>query len=62
MCSSELLANRGLAAHRYRPFAKLIVGPREISSGILKLKFRDGNEEGDINSIIDILKESCAVP
>ncbi|MGZ6395578.1 MAG: threonine--tRNA ligase [Pseudobdellovibrionaceae bacterium] len=60
--SQGSLSKRVLFAHKYRPFAKLIVGPKEISSGILKLEFRDGKKEGDINSIIDILKESCSVP
>jgi threonyl-tRNA synthetase len=56
------LSKRVLFAHKFRPFAKLIIGPREISSGLLRLEFRDGKKEGEINSLINILKESCSIP
>lgn len=56
------LAKRILFAHKYRPFAKLIIGPKEISSGFFRLEFRDSKREGDMSSMIEMLKELCSFP
>ncbi len=60
--SQGSLSKRVLFAHRSRPFAKLVIGPKELGSGIFKLEFRDKKQDGDIESVIKIMKGACAAP
>lgn len=60
--NSGSLSKRVLYAHRLRPFIKLILGPKEVSSGKLNLQFRDKNQIVDVANLIVGLKVEVAVP
>lgn len=56
------LSKRLLFAHRLRPFAKIIVGPREVIENRYVLDSREGRRVGDVVELSEILKEVCAQP
>ena len=56
------LSKRILFAHRSRPFAKIVVGPKEESSGALKLQLRSEDIEVWRVNLIDELKKLLAPP
>ena len=60
--SAGSLSKRVLFAHRYRPFSKLVIGPKEIASGALKLQLR--SEQLDVwrVNLVDELKKVLASP
>lgn len=60
--SSGSLSKRILFAHRFRPFVKLVVGQKELQSGLLKVQFREGEREMSIEELLFELKEACAPP
>ncbi len=43
--SAGHLSKRIALARRFRPFARVVIGPREIASGLLSLQLRQGNLE-----------------
>ena len=60
--ASGSLAKRVLFAHRSRPFAKVIVGQKEVAEGKLKIHLRDRIEEASIDQISQILLKLIEVP
>jgi threonyl-tRNA synthetase len=60
--SQGSISKRVLFAHRYRPFSKLIVGPKEVNSGVFNLELRNNKKSGDINRLIEVLRAACAIP
>lgn len=60
--SQGSLSKRVHFVHRSRPFAKLIVGPKELHSGIFRLEFRNEKKEGDLAFLFDLMKNVCTIP
>lgn len=60
--SQGSLAKRVLFNHRLRPFSKLVIGKRDIESGIFNLEMRDKRHAADLLGIIAILQKECAMP
>lgn len=56
------LAKRILFAHRYRPFAKVIVGPKEVASGQLVLELRSEKLKMNLADFISSLIVLMASP
>jgi threonyl-tRNA synthetase len=56
------LSKRILFAHKLRPFAKIILGAQEVSSGRVSLQFRSGSEELERSQIVSRLQALLAPP
>jgi threonyl-tRNA synthetase len=60
--NSGSLSKRILFAHKLRPFSKIIIGPKEASSGQLELQLRDGNKRVEAINLAKHLKELVEGP
>ncbi len=60
--SQGSLSKRLLFAHQLRPFAKVVVGQKEVLGGNLKLQFRDREKGLQAEEMLVELKQACAVP
>ncbi len=56
------LSKRILFAHELRPFSKIVIGPKEVSSGKFSLEMRDGKLNLDSNEFIARLSNLVASP
>lgn len=56
------LSKRILFAHKFRPFAKAVIGDKEAKSGEIVLQFRDRKEKYDLEQIGDSLLKLIASP
>lgn len=50
------LSKRVLFAHRLRPFAKIVLGPKEVSSGVFEIQLRDEKKQVSAERLIEELK------
>lgn len=60
--SAGSLAKRIRLAHRARPFAKVVLGPREREGGKLRISFRDEEVEAWRVNLPDVLRPRLARP
>lgn len=59
--SQGSLSKRILYAHRFRPFAKLILGPKELGSQRFKIQLRDRDIEVDRGELVGEMQGLLAV-
>ncbi|MBS1968833.1 MAG: threonine--tRNA ligase [Bdellovibrionales bacterium] len=50
------LSKRILFAHRLRPFAKIVLGPKEVSSGVFEIQLRDEKKQVSAERLIEELQ------
>lgn len=60
--SAGSLSKRMLFAHRCRPFSKIVIGPKELASGALKLQLRQEQFELWRVNLVDELRKLLARP
>lgn len=56
------LSKRILFAHKIRPFAKVIVGQKELEGGQHEIQFRDRKQKCLVEEIGDIIQKSVVIP
>lgn len=55
--ASGSLSKRIALAHRLRPFAKLVIGQKEVESGLAKIEFRNESHSLELKKLAEYLNE-----